>query len=59
MIDLRGNTNYLGSQDSKSNKLPNFRTTESLWRTQNDVPNTMKETQEVLKSFTPKSQQSN
>jgi hypothetical protein len=57
MIDLRGNTNYLGSQDSKSNKLPNFHTTESLWRTQNDVPNTMKETQEVL--ITPKSQQSN
>ena len=46
-------------QVPNSNKLLNFNSTESSWRTQTDATYAMARTLEVLKSFTLKSHQSN
>ena len=68
---LRDNNNRLGHskyprgtssralQVPKSNKLLNFNSIESSGRTQTDATYAMARTLEVLKSFTPKSHQSN
>jgi hypothetical protein len=68
---LRDNNNRLGHskyprgtssralQVPKSNKLLNFNSIESSWRTQTDATYAMARTLEVLKSITPKSHQSN
>ena len=50
---------YRALQVPKSNKLLNFNSTESSWRTQTDATYAMARTLEVLKSFTLKSHQSN
>ena len=68
---LRDNNNRLGHskyprgtssrapQVPKSNKLLNFNSIESSWRTQTDATYAMARTLEVLKSFTLKSHESN
>src|SRR5664279_1367923 len=52
-------TSSMALQVPKSNNLLNFNFHVSPWRTQTDATDAMARTQEVLKSFTLKSHQSN